>query len=153
MIYTQDLPERIASKIDGNQSCWIWTAARTGLGYGCVYWNGRQAMAHRVVYEVMVGAIPDGMELDHLCRNPPCVNPDHLEPVTHGENMRRGLIQQRSAEARLAKTHCPHGHLYDYENTYHFITSSGQSGRGCRICRRIASTQSARRRRTRKAAD
>jgi len=86
------LPVRIASKIavmeDG---CWVWTAALNNGGYGLVRLDGRTRRAHRVVYELLVGPIPEGLELDHLCRNHACVNPDHLEPVTHGENIRRGL--------------------------------------------------------------
>jgi hypothetical protein len=89
------------------------------LGYGRIHVKG-YPLAHRAVYETFVEAVPEGLELDHLCRNTGCVNPDHLEPVTHAENMRRGVWPNRS------KTHCPRGHLYDY-----FY----QQERGCRTCR------------------
>lgn len=70
--------------------CWVWNGAKSPLGYGRVSRDGRWQEAHRVVYEDLRGPIPKGLSLDHLCRNPSCVNPDHLEPVTHRENLRRG---------------------------------------------------------------
>lgn len=77
-------------KTDG---CWIWQGPDNGQGYGTLRLPGvrKKSYAHRVSYEMLVGPIPEGLYLDHLCRNPPCVNPDHLEPVTHAENVRRGL--------------------------------------------------------------
>lgn len=72
--------------------CWIWQAALNSGGYGTTTdGSGRGVMAHRLVYEHYRGTIPEGLFLDHLCRNPACVNPDHLEPVTNSENVRRGL--------------------------------------------------------------
>jgi hypothetical protein len=79
--------------------CWEWTSARTPSGYARVKRQGRDSQAHRVAYEVHVGPIPDGLELDHLCRNRGCVRPDHLEPVTHAENMRRGAPFRRQGGA------------------------------------------------------
>ena len=80
--------------VDGISECWEWKLARHADGYGfCFRRNGvarRGVGAHRHSYEVFVGQIPDGAHIDHLCRNPPCVNPEHLEPVTPTENMRRG---------------------------------------------------------------
>lgn len=143
------LPDRIRSKVDGSGTCWLWTAASTTLGYGCVYWEGRQQMAHRVIWELLIGPIPAGFETDHLCRNPSCVNPAHLEMVTHGENMRRSTAAAKAAEHHRSKTHCPAGHPYDEDNTYHFTSRSGGAARGCKACRRIQSTESARRRRHR----
>lgn len=84
------LLERLASKIEKTDSCWVWTASRDGNGYGNFSYLGKCRKAHRVVYEAYVGKIPDGLEIDHLCRNTSCVNPSHLEPVTRSVNAKRG---------------------------------------------------------------
>lgn len=92
------LPPRIAAKIQPDGECWSWTAYRSKKGYGSVATgHGKTALAHRHVYELLVGPIPAGLELDHLCLNTSCVNPDHLEPVTGAENLRRryeGLVPE-----------------------------------------------------------
>lgn len=103
-------------------SCWVWTAATNPNGYGKIVENGHFLAAHRVSYEMLVGPIPKGLEPDHLCRNHPCVNPDHLEPVTHKENHRRGKWAMTS--------HCPQGHPYDAMNTV--VEKDGW--RKCRVC-------------------
>lgn len=108
-------------QVDKSSECWLWTGLQH-KGYGR-YSDG---LAHRVSYEIHRGPIPDGLELDHLCRTPLCVNPDHLEPVTRAENMRR-----RAA----AKTHCINGHEYTPENTY---VMAGAGYRSCRACNRAA---------------
>lgn len=117
--------ERFWNKVDkrGDDECWLWTASDNGLGYGC-FWNGeRQTYAHRFAYELLVGPIPKGLHLDHLCRTPSCVNPAHLEPVTAQINLLRGV----GASARhAAKTHCPQGHSYDTIDT--------AGARRCSIC-------------------
>jgi hypothetical protein len=135
------LPERIATKLaPGPSGCWLWTAAVDADGYGRVRWLGRNALAHRVVYELLRGPIPAGLTLDHLCRNRACVNPDHLQPVALATNVLRGEgVGVRNAE----KTHCKHGHPFDAENTY-----IKQGKRACRQCGREAN----RRARARKAA-
>ena len=73
--------------------CWRWTGTRDRSGYGQMKYQGRRPGAHRVSYELFVGPVPEGLELDHLCRSPECVRPDHLEPVTHAENMRRQSVR------------------------------------------------------------
>ena len=121
------LIDRVAAKIDTSGDCWEWTAYRTPKGYGQVWLGDRMWLAHRIVYEALVGPIPDGLQIDHLCRNPGCVNPMHLEPVTSWENSRRG----GSFTHNTRKTRCPHGHPYDEANTYR--TPGG--ARKCRTCR------------------
>jgi hypothetical protein len=125
------LPERIASKIwpEPNSGCWLWGGTLNNFGYGTAYVMGGRAMAHRFVYEQLVGPIPAGLHIDHLCRNPSCVNPSHLEPVTQRENIRRG----NGFGGRHAKqTHCVNGHPFDEKNTA--IRSLGR--RVCRACSR-----------------
>lgn len=76
--------------VNHDTGCWIWDGRPQPLGYGTTKLNGRTIPAHQYVYEKIKGPVPEGLILDHLCRNPRCVNPDHLEPVTHAENIRRG---------------------------------------------------------------
>ena len=120
-------PERFWSKVDRSGECWVWTAKRRRDGYGHFRAGVRTVYAHRWAYEALVGQIPDGLTLDHICRNRACVNPKHLEPVTHRENILRG-ISPPAVQAR--RTHCPKGHPYSGENLR--IRSNGY--RQCRIC-------------------
>jgi hypothetical protein len=114
---------RFVAKGDG---CWEWTGAHHRRGYGTFGVGGRRTMlAHRFMYELLVGPIPDGLVLDHLCRNTSCVNPEHLEAVTQAENLRRAV--------RLPITHCKHGHEYDEANTAY----NPAGARRCRECNRI----------------
>ena len=120
------LLERLFAKarIDAVSGCWVWTGGLNGKGYGLVWSAGKTLLVHRVAYEELVGPIPEGLTLDHLCRNRPCFNVDHLEPVTHRENVRRGI-------KGVLTTHCPQGHPYDEPNTR---WSRGK--RHCRACHR-----------------
>lgn len=107
--------------------CWLWIGRTKPDGYVQRRWFGKKVYIHRTAYELEVGAIPDGLVLDHLCRVRHCVNPAHLEPVTTRENIRRGVsvvAQQMSA------THCKRGHALVDPNLYYF--KSG--GKTCREC-------------------
>jgi hypothetical protein len=120
--------------IDPETGCWIWQRATSADGYGRVSVGGKVIPAHRRAYELLVGPIPKGLTIDHLCRNRPCVNPDHLEPVTNRENILRG---NTLPAANAAKTHCKYGHPFSPENTWHDLK---RGWRKCRTCMR-ASTQ------------
>lgn len=128
------LPDRFWAKISPcpMTGCWLWTGSLTVAGgYGQFRSGGRPRRAHRLAYETLVGPIPDGLHLDHLCRTPCCVNPAHLEPVTGPENTRRGV----AGMAQLARTHCPRGHEYSERNTYLEPRRGGKApGRHCREC-------------------
>lgn len=121
-------------KVDPETGCWLWQGYVTVHGYG-QFWNGdRLVGAHVFGYEAHKGPVPDGLDLDHLCRVRRCVNPDHLEAVTRRENLLRGLT---IPAAKAAQTHCEHGHEFTEANTYR-----GANGkRSCRICRRDGSAQ------------
>lgn len=122
------------AKVEKTDTCWLWTAAKTDKGYGNFRLNRRTLSAHRVSYMHFVGPIPDGLHVDHLCRNRSCVRPDHLEPVTQYENMKRGEIWNASGKHQLKVTHCPKGHEYSDENTY-----IHKNSRYCRECNKISS--------------
>lgn len=101
---------RFWEKVDASGDCWEWTAAKNLQGYGKMKLPGGFQQAHRLSYELLVGPIPDGLVIDHLCRNRACVNPDHMEPVTMRENWSRGF----SPSAKISRTnHCRCGHEYD----------------------------------------
>lgn len=127
--------DRISGKWNVTDSgCWEWTAARQPSGYGVLRVLGKTVRAHRYVYESTFGPIEEGLELDHLCRNPPCVNPDHLEPVTHEENMRRGAAYWDRPKPSIDASTCPNGHEMTSGNTY--VKPSG--GARCKECGRDA---------------
>lgn len=120
--------ERFWANVHKTNTCWLWTMRPAGEGYGQIKLeSGRRQQAHRFAYELLVGPIPEGLQLDHLCRVRHCVNPAHLEPVTSRENVHRSPIAPAALNAR--KTHCPHGHEYTDDNTYF---SGGK--RICRAC-------------------
>lgn len=119
--------------------CWLWTAYINRSGYGQIGWNGRKDGAHRVSYMLHIGLIPEGLTIDHLCRNPPCVNPSHLEVVTASENSKR---------ASAARTRCSRGHEYDDS----YVGSKGYVIRRCTVCVRIRDKRYADRQRERRLA-
>lgn len=117
--------------IPGVDGCWHWQGALNSRGYGCFGVRGVSQLSHRVAYEALVGPIPGGLTIDHLCREKRCVNPAHLEPVTARENIARAAEQNRP-------THCPYGHEYTPENTITRMRTDARRGvqRACRTCTR-----------------
>ena len=126
--------EKFWSKVEKTDTCWLWTAGLNGSeevggGYGYYHHGSVMQVAHRVAYEEVVGPIPEGMVLDHLCRVRKCVRPDHLEIVTIQENVLRGVgMGARNAK----KTHCPQGHEYTEEN----LVKLASGFRRCKQCKR-----------------
>ncbi len=120
-------PQRFWDKIERGPACWEWQAKTTRGGYGLYLLNGKWQMAHRVAFEMIRGPIPTGLQLDHLCRNPRCVRPDHLEPVSGQENILRG---NGPAAINARKNHCKRGHPLTPENTW---TWRGE--RACKVCK------------------
>src|SRR3990172_475920 len=143
------LPVRFWAKVNENGPipahrpdlgpCWQWTACQNRDGYGQFLVGSRTdgtrktVLAHRWAYEHLIGPVAEGLEPDHLCRNPTCVCPSHIEPVTHAENVLRGDSPRATRARGLAKTHCHQGHPYDEANTYIYPRSER---RGCRACHR-----------------
>lgn len=122
------LLDQLSDKILVGDDCWEWTGCiMAKTGYGQLRVDGAGRLAHRVMYEFMVGPIPEGFQVDHLCSNRSCVRPAHLEAVTQYENLRRSQVWKVNAE----KTHCPHGHPYDEANTY-----TWHGSRSCKTCNR-----------------
>lgn len=124
---------------EGPNDCWLWDRPMDN-GYGQFSDNRKMWMAHRWSYQFLRAEIPEGLNLDHLCRTRLCVNPWHLEPVTQRVNVHRGV---GITAAKAAQTQCAHDHAFDVGNTY--IDPRGH--RGCRKCRRIQSDRSHARRR------
>ena len=138
------LPDVLIDQIhhEPMSGCWLWVGNVDRGGYGTIAkWkkDGRKGSraVHKVIYEILVGDVPDGLQLDHLCEVKPCVNPQHLEPVTPRENTQRSIrsrglnsVAATLRDSNLAKTHCPHGHPYSGENLY--VRPNGV--RECREC-------------------
>lgn len=119
------IPSRLVSRIrrEPASGCWVWTGVIDKGGYGRL--GGR--LAHRLTYQAVVGEIPAGLDLDHLCRNRRCVNPSHLEPVSRQTNVDRG--------SKATQSHCKHGHAFDSANTYIHPRYGTQECRACRAVR------------------
>jgi hypothetical protein len=114
-----------------NTGCWLWLGTTFPLGYANVRFGGKSRLAHRVMYELVNGPIPDGLQLDHLCRVRSCINPAHLQPVTARENTRRSPVANAAKNGR--KTACLYGHQFTEENTGWW-----RKKRYCRECKRRA---------------
>lgn len=132
--------QRFWAKVDrrDEDSCWEWQGSKNAKGYARFEigkQNGKRitVQVHRFSYEEIIGDIPDGLVLDHLCRNPSCVNPAHLEPVTCRENLLRGI---GFVAVNARKTHCPAGHPLSADNTLVWRRGDGRMHRKCRECDR-----------------
>lgn len=139
----RSVSERFWSKVaQGKGDCWVWTGAAMPSGYGRFGIGGNKGvLAHRWAYEHMVSQIPDGLVIDHLCRNRSCVNPWHLEPVTQKVNVQRGRAAEVMRSWRSGATHCIRGHEFSPENTR--VRSNGS--RACKTCHRVADREKKRR--------
>jgi hypothetical protein len=128
---TTPIEDRFWSKVMKTSDHWIWVGGKTKLGYGSV-WNNdlkKQVMAHRLSWEIANSrVIPNELHIDHLCRTPSCVNPNHLEPVTRKVNAQRGIAGQVRKQRALEQTHCINGHIRK-NNVY--------NGGGCKTCAKI----------------
>lgn len=122
--------QRFWAKVDKTEGCWNWTGVKVTGGYGLFRDGpGAKKLAHRWVWENTAGPIPDGYQVDHLCKNPSCVNPTHLEPVPPRTNWERsGAVTRVNA----LKTHCKRDHEFTPANTYR----NTQGNRGCRQCKK-----------------
>lgn len=138
------IKDRLLDLIDKDRDCWVWTGSTNSQGYGRLTTGSRSdntrktEAAHRASYRTFVGEIPNGLTIDHLCRNRKCINPDHLEAVTIKENVSRGnpLWKQQ-----MARTHCPQGHEYTEDNIYRYATKHGGTCRNCKTCMKARSIQ------------
>lgn len=142
---TRNKPHTVQSLLDNTSpdgECLVWLGAGKSNGYGVAVYRGKQTTVHRAMYQLFHGIeLAGDDEVDHTCNNRRCINPQHLERVSHAENMRRGLER---------RTHCRAGHEWNEENTYLAVVARKQGGtreqRYCRVCRAIAQ-QNLRRRR------
>jgi hypothetical protein len=116
-------------KVDPETGCHNWTGALSNKKYGSLWKDGRMQKVHRIVWELKHGEVPNGLELDHLCRNTRCCNTSHLEVVSRSENLRRSPLMDRHSH----KTHCPQGHEYSGDN---LAIRKSTGWRTCRTCMR-----------------
>src|SRR5947209_8701603 len=127
------------SKVLKTKYCWLWQGQINPFGYGQMRWHSVKVYAHRLAYVLYCGHVPVHMDIDHLCRNRSCVNPEHLEVVTRRTNLLRGIGK---VPERANQTHCKRGHPLSGNN---LVISHGR-WRECRTCRDIGSKNSARKR-------
>jgi len=138
-----DIQSRFEAKIDVDyDGCWLWNACISAEGYGRFGVDGRIWFAHRYAYELYNGPIPIGLEVDHLCRIKNCVNPAHLEAVTHRENVLRGDSPIISGQYNKVKTHCKNGHSYSGSNLKFYRNGHGSFARICRSCKNASAVRS-----------
>lgn len=127
--------QRFFAKVEKTTSCWLWQAALDDDGYGVFRASNKTHRAHKWLWELVKGKVPEGLVLDHLCRVRNCVRPKHLEAVTQKVNCERADVGGRVWRKKI--THCPQGHEYTPENTY--LQERGRTiSRCCRACRNIA---------------
>ena len=127
MAYSRTMQERFDNYVKKTDTCWEWTGSISPEGYGRTNINKKPMYTHRVFYEMLVGPIPPGMTIDHLCRNRKCLNPAHLEVVTQKVNSLRGFSPP-SANAK--KTHCSRDHALTGDNLY----ARPRGKRMCKTC-------------------
>lgn len=130
--HIQPIEKRLAAKISvrADTGCHEWKDAKDRKGYGRIFSNGRPVSAHRTVWEIENGAIPQGLVIDHLCRNRSCVNPHHMEVVTNRENVLRG---EGHTAVNARKTHCNAGHELAPDNI-NTVTFERRGERHCKQC-------------------
>lgn len=141
MILSEDRKLMFWSHVTKTEGCWLWSGTKSEKGYGLFRIDGKPKRAHRIAYEMIVGDVPEGFTLDHLCRVPGCVNPAHLEIVTSQENTRRGIEYRKQHDIPMnaclkyggLKPFCKHGHPYSGDNLY--IAPNGR--RVCRACQKM----------------
>lgn len=139
--------ENAIKRIKKTSTCWLWTGQKNNTGYGVFGWydselkKTKSNSAHRVIYELLVAEIPLGLDLDHLCKNRLCVNPEHLEPVTRHENLMRS--ETNIVTINKNKIKCLNGHAFTKENTYE---RKDRTTRECKKCRYNATLKSYRKR-------
>ena len=131
MTLTEADKSRVMSYVSVDDGCWIWTGGKNSRGYGKIKIQGEWFYATRLIWEMLIGRIELGMFMCHHCDNPACVNPSHLFPGTHTDNMHDMIRKGRSGSGKFYrnKTHCPSGHEYTKENTAIY-----DGRRQCRIC-------------------